>query len=89
MKAHDDAALGEFWAAALGWTVSSEGPGVTNLEPEDFDYPDPVAVVIDLVSSSEPKTGKNRVHLDLAARSAAHQAELVARLAAGPRGDAG
>jgi hypothetical protein len=34
VKAHDDAALGGFWAEALGWEVSSEGPGVTNLEPE-------------------------------------------------------
>jgi predicted enzyme related to lactoylglutathione lyase len=80
MKARDDAALGGFWAEALGWTVSSEGPGITNLEPEGFAYPDPVAVCLDLVASPEPKTGKNRVHLDLAATSAAHQAELVARL---------
>jgi len=53
---------------------------VTNLEPEGFVYPDPVAVCIDLVTSAEPKTGKNRVHIDLATTSAAHQAELVARL---------
>ncbi|MEV4349901.1 VOC family protein [Actinoplanes sp. NPDC049596] len=82
MKAHDDVALGGFWAAALGWATSSEGPGVTNLEPEGFVYPDPVAVVVDLVASTEPKTGKNRVHLDLATTSSAHQAELVARLTA-------
>jgi len=80
MKARDDSALGAFWAAALGWAVSSEEPGVTNLEPEGFVYPDPVAVCIDLVTSAEPKTGKNRVHIDLATTSAAHQAELVARL---------
>ncbi len=80
MKARDDAALGAFWAQALGWEVSSEGPGVTNLEPPGFRYPDPAAVVIDLVASAEPKTTKNRVHLDLAARAAAHQSELVARL---------
>ncbi|MFI5913063.1 VOC family protein [Dactylosporangium sp. NPDC051541] len=80
MKARDDAALGAFWAAALGWEISSEGPGVTNLEPPGFHYPDPAAVVIDLVKSSEPKVGKNRVHLDLATTSTAHQTELVARL---------
>ncbi|MCZ7435579.1 VOC family protein [Micromonospora sp. WMMC241] len=80
MKARDDAALGGFWAKVLGWGVSSEGPGVTNLEPEDIVYPDPVAVCIDLVVSAEPKVGKNRVHVDLATTSAAHQAELVARL---------
>ncbi|MDG4773346.1 VOC family protein [Solwaraspora sp. WMMD792] len=80
MKARNDSALGGFWAAVLGWEVSSEGPGVTNLEPEGFVYPDPVAVCIDLVMSAEPKMVKNRVHLDLATTSAAHQAELVARL---------
>ncbi|MFG2046441.1 VOC family protein [Micromonospora sp. NPDC048935] len=80
MKARSDSALGGFWAEALGWGVSSEGPGVTNLEPEGFVYPDPVAVCIDLVVSPEPKTVKNRVHVDLATTSAAQQAQLVTRL---------
>ncbi|MGC4771480.1 VOC family protein [Micromonospora sp. DT44] len=80
MKARDEVALGEFWAEVLGWEMSSEGPGVTNLEPKGFSYPDPVAVCIDIVVTDEPKTGKNPVHLDLATTSAAHQAEVVARL---------
>jgi predicted enzyme related to lactoylglutathione lyase len=80
MKARDDSGLGGFWAAALGWGMAGEAPGVTNLEPEGFVYPDPVAVCIDLIVSAEPKTAKNRVHLDLASSSPAHQAELVARL---------
>jgi predicted enzyme related to lactoylglutathione lyase len=80
MKARDDAALGGFWAETLGWSASSEAPGVTNLEPEGFVYPDPVAVCIDLIASPEPKTVKNRVHVDLASTSAAHQAETVTRL---------
>ncbi|MBU2665114.1 VOC family protein [Actinoplanes bogorensis] len=82
MKAHDDAALGGFWARALGWTMSSEGPGVTTLGPAGIPYPDPAAVFIDLIASPEPGTGKNRVHLDLATNSPEHKAELVARLRA-------
>ncbi|GIF73611.1 VOC family protein [Asanoa siamensis] len=82
MKARDEALLGRFWAAALGWEVSVEAPGVLNIEPAGFDYPDPTAVSIDLVASPDPKTVKNRVHVDLATTSAAHQAELVARLTA-------
>lgn len=84
MKALDDATVGRFWAEALGWGVSSEGPGVTNVEPlGDFVWPDPVAVCVDVVIVPEPKTAtKNRVHLDLATTSAAHHAELVARLRA-------
>ncbi|MGC5016283.1 VOC family protein [Streptosporangium sp. DT93] len=80
MNARDDAAVGRFWAEALGWGLSGEGPGVTNVEPEDLTYPDPAAVYIDVVAVPEPKTVKNRVHIDLATTSAAHQAELVARL---------
>ncbi|MFF9340660.1 MULTISPECIES: VOC family protein [unclassified Streptomyces] len=82
MKAQDHSALGRFWAEALGWEVDSEGPGVTNLEPAGFAYPDPAAVCVDIIAHPEPKTVKNRVHLDLATTSAAHQAELVARLKA-------
>ncbi|MEU9731422.1 VOC family protein [Streptomyces sp. NPDC048002] len=80
MKAQDDSALGQFWAEALGWGVDSEAPGVTNLEPVGLPYPDPAALFIDLVARPEPKTVKNRVHLDLATTSTSHQEELVARL---------
>ncbi|WP_242905708.1 VOC family protein [Actinomadura terrae] len=79
-KARDDAALGQFWADAFGWGVSHEAPGVTNVEPLGFDWPDPTAVCIDVVRVPDPETVKYRVHLDLATKSEAHQAELVARL---------
>ncbi len=80
MNARDDAAVGRFWAEALGWGVSSEEPGVTNVEPPGLVYPDPVAVYIDVIRVPEPKTVKNRVHIDLATTSVAHQADLVACL---------
>ncbi|MFD9367379.1 VOC family protein [Streptomyces sp. NPDC060020] len=82
MNARDDSALGRFWAEALGWGIDSEAPGVTNLEPVGFVYPDPIAVCVDVIRVPEPKTVKNRVHIDLATTSAAHQTELVARLQA-------
>jgi Glyoxalase-like domain len=82
MNALDDSAVGRFWAEALGWSLSSEEPGVTSLEPEGFVYPDPIAVCIDVLRVPEPKTVKNRVHIDLATTSPAHHAELVARLQA-------
>ena len=81
VKALDDRAVGRFWAAALGWGVSGGGSGVTAVQPAGFDWLDPIGVGIDVVAVPEPKTAtKNRVHLDLATTSAAHQAELVARL---------
>ncbi|PWI45565.1 VOC family protein [Streptomyces sp. ICBB 8177] len=81
-KALDCEVVGRFWADALGWGVSSEGPGVINVEPGgDFVWPDPAVLCIDVVAVPEAKTAtKNRVHLDFATTSAAHQAELVARL---------
>ena len=60
--------------------ISSEGPGVTNVEPVGFVWPDPAAVCVDVVTVPDPETVKYRAHLDLATTSAAHQAELVARL---------
>jgi catechol 2,3-dioxygenase-like lactoylglutathione lyase family enzyme len=80
MNARDEAAVGRFWAEALGWRTSSEEPSVTSLEPPGFTYPDPVAVCIDVIRVPEPKTVKNRVHVDLATTSVAHQTDLVARL---------
>jgi hypothetical protein len=80
MNARDDSAVGRFWAEALGWSIASEEPGVTNLEPPGFVYPDPAAVCIDVIRVPEPKTVKNRVHIDLATTSEAHHAALVARL---------
>ncbi|MFD3402090.1 VOC family protein [Kribbella sp. NPDC058693] len=80
IKARDNSALGRFWADALGWNVTGDKPEETNLEPEGVTYPDPSAVVVDLIPGAQPKTVKNRVHIDLATTSAAHQAELVERL---------
>ncbi|MFJ4831821.1 VOC family protein [Streptomyces sp. NPDC088747] len=81
IKALDAPAVGRFWAAALGWSAYS--PGVTTYvgPAGGLVWPDPVAVGVDVVPVPEPKTAtKNRLHLDLATTSEAHQAELVARL---------
>jgi hypothetical protein len=83
IKAVDGWAVGRFWAEALGW--SAYRPGVTTYvgPAGGLVWPDPVALGIDVVPVPEPKTAtKNRVHLDLATTSPAHQAELVARLKA-------
>ncbi|AWT47116.1 MULTISPECIES: VOC family protein [Streptomyces] len=83
IKAVDHGAVGRFWAEALGWTAYR--PGATTYVGPDggFVWPDPVVVGINTVPVPEPKPdAKNRVHLDLATTSAAHQAELVARLEA-------
>ena len=80
IKALDHAAVGRFWAAALGWNVFSGQ--TTYVGPAaEFVWPDPVLLGIDVVPVPDAKgPAKNRVHLDLATTSAAHQADLVARL---------
>ena len=50
--------------------------------PPGFSYPDPSALPLVFVPVPEPKTGKNRVHLDLATESVRHQAAEVKRLLA-------
>ncbi|MFJ4846621.1 VOC family protein [Streptomyces sp. NPDC088733] len=81
IKARDHLAVGRFWAEALGWNVFRPGATTYVGPAEGFAWPDPVAVGIDVVPVPEPKSpAKNRLHLDLATTSAAHQEELVARL---------
>jgi predicted enzyme related to lactoylglutathione lyase len=78
--ANDPARLAAFWAAALGWEIGDASSEEVDVWPAGYDYPDPAALPIVFVPVPEPKTAKNRVHLDLASQSPGHQAELVARL---------
>ncbi|GAA0655904.1 VOC family protein [Streptomyces thermocarboxydovorans] len=83
IKALAPEAIGRFWAEALDWQAYS--PGVTTYvgPAGGLVWPHPEFVGIDVVPVPQAKTAeKNRVHLDLATRSAAHREELVARLRA-------
>jgi len=76
----DPQRVARFWAAALGWEVAYEDDDVANVWPSGYQYPDPVALPLVILRVPEPKTVKNRVHLDLASESAEHQAAQLARL---------
>ena len=80
IDANDPPRLARFWAAALGWEVAAEEPNEVVVWPPGFSYPGPAALPLVFVPVPEPKAGKNRLHLDLASSSAAHQAQLAARL---------
>jgi catechol 2,3-dioxygenase-like lactoylglutathione lyase family enzyme len=80
IDANDPAKLARFWAGALGWEIEDEGSGEVDVSPAGYHYPDPVALSLVFVPVPEPKTVKDRIHLDLASRTAEHQAEVVARL---------
>jgi len=80
LDANDPPRLARFWADALGWEMVEETADEIDVEPPGFDYPSPAALPLVFVPVHEPKTGQNRVHLDLASSSATHQAELVRRM---------
>jgi predicted enzyme related to lactoylglutathione lyase len=73
------AALAGWWSEAIGWPVTFSAPDEVVVEPpgnsQSFDVP---ALVFGL--GDDPKTTKNRVHLDLASDSVEHQAALIERL---------
>jgi predicted enzyme related to lactoylglutathione lyase len=83
VDAAEPARLARFWAGALGWEIAAEeADDEVDVWPSGFSYPDPSALPLVFVPVPEPKTGKNRVHLDLATGSATHQAAEVERLLA-------
>jgi len=80
IDAGDPPRLARFWAAALGWVTGRENDGEIDVWPPGYRYPDPVALPLRFVPVPEAKAGQNRIHLDLATESAAHQAAEVQRL---------
>jgi|SRR5215469_8072538 len=80
IDAADPSRQAAFWAAALGWEVAADEPDEVVAWPAGFDYPGIAALPLVFVPVAEPKTGKNRVHLDLASASLDDQAATVSRL---------
>jgi catechol 2,3-dioxygenase-like lactoylglutathione lyase family enzyme len=72
VDAADPAALAGFWSAALGAAITYQDENEVDVGLPGFD--------LVLVPVAEPKTGQNRVHLDLASASAEDQAAIVDRL---------
>jgi hypothetical protein len=67
--------LARFWSDALGWPVTFEDADEVVVEAEGEPF-----LPLVFVPVSEPKRGKNRVHLDLGTSSPSHQAAEVERL---------
>jgi|SRR4051794_7281439 Glyoxalase-like domain len=82
VDAADPGRLARFWAQALGWEVGDEEPDEVDVWPPGFSYPDSSALPLVFVPVPEPRTGKNRVHLDLATESRKHHKAEVKRLRA-------
>lgn len=76
----DVAAQGRWWSAALGWPISYEAADEVVVERDGGEAAGVPALVF--VPVPEPKTAKNRIHLDLASQSPEDQEAVVARLLA-------
>lgn len=72
VDAVDPVALAGFWSAALGRPISYQDQNEVDVGLPGFD--------LVFVPVAEPKTGQNRVHLDLASESAEDQVAIVDRV---------
>ncbi len=72
--------IADFWCAVLGWRVVEEDASVVSIAPADGGWP-----TIDVLAVPEPKTVKNRLHLDLRADGVPTAQELDRLLALGAR----
>jgi predicted enzyme related to lactoylglutathione lyase len=64
IDARDPASLAAFWASLLEWEVSSDDEGEYWISP-DRDDPSGRGTAMLFLPSEDPRTGKNRLHLDL------------------------
>ncbi|RPF26540.1 VOC family protein [Georgenia muralis] len=79
VDAHDPSLVARFWAAALGWEVVESSPEIVSIAPAGG------GAGIDVIAVPEPKTVKNRLHLDLRADGTTRAAEVQRLLALGAR----
>jgi predicted enzyme related to lactoylglutathione lyase len=81
VDANDPGRLAGFWAGVLGWETADDPSGGIALLPDDD-----TGFRIRFLPTREPKTGQNRMHLDLTSTSLEDQQQTVARsLALGAR----
>jgi Glyoxalase-like domain len=76
--------VADFWCSVLGWAVLEESPDIVGIGPPGSN-PGAGDLTIDVVAVPEPKTAKNRLHLDLRADGASRDAEVARLLALGAR----
>ncbi len=73
--ANEPLALARFWAAAVHWEIADQADDEIELVPTDG-----TPFVFLFLPVPEPKSGKNRLHLDIVSESPEHQSEMVDRL---------
>ena len=77
VQSADPSALADFWAAATGHRIVRESRTIATLRADDGRGP-----WLEFLALDEPKTTKNRLHIDVAAHPGENQLAEVARLRA-------
>jgi predicted enzyme related to lactoylglutathione lyase len=80
IDAHDLPTLARFWSAALGWKILSEREREIVIGADDN-----APVGICFMPVTDPKTVKNRVHVDLTTHAVDRDEEIDRLLALGAR----
>ena len=75
----DPAALGHWWAEALGWVIVNDSPEEFEIRPGADQLPGLLFVPV-----PEPRTGKNRLHLDFRPDDQAAEVDRFLSLGATP-----
>lgn len=75
----DPGRLAEFWCAVLGWRVNETEPGLVEIAGDE---PGPTIVFAQV---PEPKTVKNRIHVDVNPRDRDQEEEVERILGLGAR----
>ena len=78
----DPGRIADFWQAALGWRRTHEDPDEVVLEPPEGSREDGVSPDLLFSRLAEPKSGKNRLHLDLRPRDQAAEVNRLEGLGA-------
>jgi predicted enzyme related to lactoylglutathione lyase len=78
VDAHDLPGLARFWARALGWQVLSERDREVVIGPDEH-----APAGMCFMPVSDPKTVKNRLHLDLTTEAGDRDAEIERLLTLG------
>ena len=84
IDARDPRRVADFWCSVLGWAVLEESADVVSIGPPGSGS-GAAPLTIDVAGVPEPKTGKNRLHLDLRADGTSQEAEVARALALGAR----
>jgi hypothetical protein len=80
LDAHDPDLLARFWCEVLGWVVTDRREREVEIGPPDGEACGPTIV---LYRSSDVKSQKLRLHIDLRPIDGDHKSELARLLAAG------